>query len=393
MLGAGTLFIGIAVPTVAFGGFIASRKRLAYQWREELMDAEGNIYPAITETDMDFFRRVSPPHRSEGKGEPLTVKDNIGLCVCPDAISADERHVLLDEVRHWSARLGQKIDQRKVSLVESRAHAAGVDMSYYRDLTIISDHAEDIQLIKAPWGTGDRIKYDMMPSALRYLVDKTQRTFSGVGRLRHVYVEYSPSGKFYREPRATKAFDGHDYVVIPLRRDQHATVVTFSPLLRSKFAFVQEVLKSSWTSRDIDAIVPSGGALRVYGKARYEWAWGIRPCSVWFGHSSNSLPILSSSLDPCGFIERLRRRLFFHPRVKQQAGLDAALVVLHFEGPRDSNKQRSLLLQPEGLIFGTPPTPETYERWVEERPSEEAVREGGVFLFMVKNYLEMLRVS
>lgn len=384
--------VGFAIPTVTIGGFIASRKRLAYQWREELMDPTGSIYPPLTMAEMEFFCRVSPPHGREKKGEALSPSQNIGLRVVPNTTSVEERHVLLDQVVRWASQFGQKIDPRRVSLLEERAKSEGVDMDFFRDVVVISDHAEDIQLMKAPWGTGDRIKYEMMPSALRHMVNKAQEAFEGIGRLRHVYIEYSPSGKFYREPRATKAFDGHDYVIIPLRRDQNPTVITFSPLLRSKVSFLKEVLEGSWTSRDVDAIIPPGGALRVYGTARYEWGWCLRPCGVWFGNRHNSLQNSSMSSATGGIIASLKKRLFFGSRKSTDCS-EAALVVLHFEGPRDAQKPRSLLLHPEILIFGQPPQPETYERWVEAPPTKDAVRQEGVILFMIKNYLEMLKVS
>ncbi|ESL10434.1 hypothetical protein TRSC58_01833 [Trypanosoma rangeli SC58] len=392
MLGAGTWFVAFAVPSVVVGTFIATRKRLAYQWREELMDPTGGIYHSLTDAEMEFFCRVSPPYRTEQKGEPLSVNENIGLHVFPDAFSGEESHVLLDEVVRWASLFGQKVDPRKVEALEDRGKTEAVDMSFYRDLIIISDHAEGVQLMKAPWGTGDRIRYDMMPASLRYMVDKTQHTFKGIGRLRHVYVEYSPSGRFYHSPQATKGFDGHDYVVIPLRRDENATVITFSPLLRSKVSLLREVIESSWTSRDVDAIVPPGGALRAYGTARYEWGWCIRPHDVWYGHRDNSLQKLMTSVTTHGVVESLKHRLF-HVHAKQPMDREAALVLLHFEGPRGPEKARSLLLQPERLIFGSAPKPESFERWVEKQPTQDAVRGEGVFLFMLKNYLEMLRVS
>ncbi|ORC92166.1 uncharacterized protein TM35_000043800 [Trypanosoma theileri] len=398
MLGAGSWFVGLAIPTVFVGGFIASRKRLAYQWREELMDPDNTVYPPITMNDMDFFRGVSPSYQKEGSGVTLAVNENIGLYVNRDVLSVEERNVLMDEVVRWVSLFGQKIDPRKFDFYENKnnknkENSNDVDLKCYKETSIISDHAEDIQLMKAPWGTGDRIRYEAMPATLRFLVDKVQRTFEGVGRLRHVYVEYSPSGKFYHEPRATKGFDGHDYVIIPLRSDTNPTVVTFSPLLRSKVSILQEVQENSWTSRDIDAIIPSNAALRVYGTARYEWGWGIRPCEVWFGHRQNTLKhLLNTTFVHRGMMERVKRRLLYM-KPKHTVQQDAALVVLHFEGPRDNNKQRSLLLQPEILIFGRPPAPEMYEQWVEDRPTQEVVRKEGVFLFMIKNYLEMLQVS
>ncbi|CBH14701.1 uncharacterized protein TEOVI_000005600 [Trypanosoma equiperdum] len=394
MLGAGTWFIGFGIPAVLAGGFVASRKRLAYQWREELMDPDGGAYPPLTDADMEFIRHVTPPEWPLPEGQLPTAKKVTGLFVSPDVLSGDEGGALLDEVKRWIALYGQKVDLRKVAFAESQAQSEGVDIGFYSDIAIISDHAEDIQLMKAPWETGDRIKHHKMPSSLRYMVNKMQRKFEGLGRLRHVYVEYSPSGRFYHEPKPTKAFDGHDYVVIPLRRDQNATVVTFAPLLRSRCSFVKEVLMRSWTSHDVDVIIPPGSALRVYGSARYEWGWGIRPGNVWFGNYRNSIRHIDAIRTPFYLHNILSsmacRILRPAPSVKES---DAALVVLHFDGPRDFDKPRSLLLQPESLIFGRPPTVETYEKWVEEKPTTESVRNEGVFLFMVKNYVEMLRVT
>ncbi|KAH8620957.1 hypothetical protein ERJ75_000010000 [Trypanosoma vivax] len=346
MLGVGTWFIGLGVPVVLTTAFVASRRRLAYQWREELMDLEGSAYPVMSVADMEFLRRVLLPHQTKNADGRMAVKDNIGLRVDGEFLTTEECQVLLDEVKRLVPLLGQPVDTRKASVVQSQAKAEGVDISFYSDVSIISDHAEDIQLMKAPWGTGDRIKYEHIPASLRYLVSKVQRQFMGVGRLRHVYVEYSPSGKFYHEPRATKAFDGHDYVIVPLRRDKRATVVTYSPLLRSRFSFAREVLESSWTSRDIDAFVPSGGVIRTYGPARYEWGWGIRPGEVWFGNSHNLLRAVektSASSFGLSYLMGGFRKLFSTTSVVENANHEAALVVLHFDGPRSKNKKRSLL--------------------------------------------------
>nr|CCC93117.1 unnamed protein product [Trypanosoma congolense IL3000] len=396
MLGAGSWFIGIGLPVVFVGGFVASRKRLAFQWREELMDPDAGTYPAMTDADMEFFRRVAHPTSPGGQGEGLTIRENIGLFVIPDILSKEESEVLLDEAGRWVSVLGQKVDPRKVSFMEGLAKKEGINLGYYSENSIISDHAEDIQLMKAPWGTGDGIRLEKMPSSLRYVVSRIQKKFEGVGRLRHVYIEYSPSGKFYHEPGPTKAFDGHDYVIVPLRRDRDATVVTFSPLLRSKFSFMKDVLQCSWTSRDIDGIVPPGGAMRVYGRARYEWGWGIRPGDVWFGHWRNSLQRLKAkhaTLSIGNIVTPVVNRAFHRHAVQSVGKKEAALMVLHFDGPRDAGVPRSLLLQPESLIFGRPPTPESYERWVERKPTKDDVKREGAFIFMVKNYLEMLNVS
>lgn len=488
MLGSQTWFIALAGPTIIIGGFIASRKRLAYQWREELMDPDSNAYPPVTDADMEYFRRVAPgavvkeaervgPRRNrnpEAFGTAMDKAENIGLRVGRDCMTPAEQNVYLNEVRLWSTELGNAVDQRKVSVFEARVarerdnatraadearanmarhHGSGgrlrgffssikdtvtgrdrslppelkilngMDTSFYGKLRCISDHAEDIQLMRAPWGSGDRMRQEKMPAALRHLVQTTERTHEGVGRLRHIYIEYSPTGKFFREPRTPKAYDGHDYVVIPLRRDGGDTVVTFAPALRSKFSVLTEVMTNSWTSRDVDAFIPAGLTLRANGLARYDWGWGVRPGPVWFGsrlnminrsvrddearYARNGSGVFLSSLFPflapkAGDSSRGARSPGNSTSVAGTAPFapdaalplkDAALVVLFFEGPRAESKKRSLLLQPEALIFGKPPMVENFEKWVDDRPTREDVQEEGVVKFMMKRYFEMLTVS
>ncbi|KAL7702111.1 hypothetical protein NQL31_007978 [Lotmaria passim] len=501
MLGSQSWYTALAVPTIVIGAFVATRKRLAYQWREELMDPEGTVYPTVTDADMEYFRRVAPataveaaetlaaggrnhsPLRTtaaapaaaaasssslsslaasaeDASGVPLTTQDNIGLNVRSDALPPELRNVLLNEVQRWSQQLGNPLDHRKVDAIERHLHAtiaddvalqdgngssssfsssfaheveqrstagaAGVSgaaakswlsVDFLRSTRVIADHPEDIQAMKAPWGCGDHMRLEQMPAALRYLVCHTQRVFEGMGRLRHVYIEYSPSGEFYRAPRPPKMYDGHDYVIIPLRRDGRDTVVTMSPVLRSRVSDLREVALHSWTTRDVDALVPGGCMLRVYGTARYEWGWGMRPGPAWFGSRLNRIvpPLMAeatSSAPDEAASWRLLRQLPWWTKspapLWRRVGLwkeanvavpassapkDAALIVLHYEGPRSNNKQRSLLLQPEIWIFGRPPSVETYETWYEDRPTAESVKEEGVVRFMIRNYFDMLTVS
>jgi hypothetical protein len=485
MLGSQSWYTALAVPTIIVGGFVATRKRLAYQWREELMDPEGTTYPTVTDADMEFLRRVAPaaavaaaetfsasqkamssvppststtssssPSAEEAFGVRLTKCDNIGLNVRSGILPPEVRNVLLNEVQRWSQAFGNSLDQRKVVAIERHLQAAmasdaalpgddaasssntampnsavhtargkakqWLSFSFLHDIRVIADHAEDIQAMKAPWGCGDRIRLEQMPASLRYLVHHTQHAFEGMGRLRHVYIEYSPSGEFYRAPRPPKMYDGHDYVVIPLRRDDQDTVVTMSPVLRSRVSDLREVALNSWTTRDVDALVPAGCMLRVYGTARYEWGWGMRPGPVWFGSRLNPVPLNSSARELIGsthsHLKRWGWRRLARPitslwnrnsgvstsdnnnggRVSvpmSTAPRDAALIVLHYEGPRASKKQRSLLLQPEMWIFGRPPSVETFETWYEDRPSADSVREEGVLRFMIRNYFDMLTVS
>ncbi|EPY19839.1 hypothetical protein STCU_05694 [Strigomonas culicis] len=435
MLGSQSWFTALAIPTIFFGGFIASRKRLAYQWKEELLDVDSPCYPTVTEMDMEFFRRVTPAmvtsvaekgsrlfarRRDEIEhnkyGVPLHTADNIGFFVATSVIPEEYINVYLNEIREWAETLGNAVDSRKVTsfvnnlLLSSAGRAADgtatksplrpVDGDFYSAVRVIADHAEDIQLMKAPWHCGDGIDLDKMPPALRVLAARAQRAFEGVGRLRHVYMEYSPAGKFFREPRSPKSFDGHDYVVIPFRRDGAGTVVTLSPVFRSKFSSLLDVMQNSWTSRDIDCLVPSGGMLRVYGQARYDWGWGIRPGPRWFGSRLNSVECASarhgterSFLDFLHIKSKLGSQSASSVAATGPSARDAALVVLHFEGPRAKNKKRSLLFEPEIWIFGKQPTVETYEQWEENRPTEESVRQEGVVRFMMRNYMDMLTKS
>ncbi|KPI85460.1 hypothetical protein ABL78_5481 [Leptomonas seymouri] len=482
MLGSQSWYTALAIPTIVIGSFIATRKRLAYQWKEELMDPESTAYPTVTDADMEYFRRVAPAaaveaaetqtsarkgttHRTipspassllfedaDGAfGVPLTAQDNTGLNIRSNILPPEMRNVLLNEVRRWSQAFGNLLDERKIVAVEHRfqaacagdavasdsPHAAAalrnsspsstasavytkydavssqLNFNFLRSIRVIADHAEDIQPMKAPWGCGDSIRLEQMPASLRFLVHRTQRAFEGVGRLRHVYIEYSPTGEFYRVPRPPKAYDGHDYVVIPLRRDGRDTVVTTSPVLRSRMSDVRDVALSSWTSRDIDALIPAGSMLRVYGTARYEWGWGVRPGPVWFGSRLNTIsrPLDGDWVVDDGAARHLRTwerwklpllSLWRRSDPVHNSSLsvpalsapsDAALIVLHYEGPRSNNKQRSLLLHPEIWIFGRPPSVETYETWYDDRPTAESVKKEGVLWFMIRNYLDMLTVS
>jgi hypothetical protein len=335
--------------------------------------------------------------------------------------------MLLDHVRSWAAKYGNPFDDRIISFWEQQCakvtldvvhHSVNVDASTTTSLSpllpkknlLVSDHAEDVQGCKAPWGTGDRIDFAEMPAVMRHLVNRVQADLDhACGRLRHVYIEYSPSGQYFHKPTATKAFDGHEYVVIPLRSRKSDTVVTFSPSMRSRSTDIQEVLTQSWSSRDLDALVPNGRFLRVYGQARYDYSWSVRPgASSWFGVPSNVVSSRqeekttssSSTTSLSGF--SWRTLLFGAPRrgssplastTHQEPVDDAALVVLHFEGPRAQGKKRSLLLHPESLIFGSKPEPSTFERWNDEMPTAKDVWDDWVVLFVAKNYLNILRLS
>lgn len=392
------------------------------------MDPQCDAYPSLTDSDMVFFRRVVPTPTAtasvDGAGEAgasaaqqaspsslddgrLGRKEGVTARVEPSALPGELSYTCLNEVKRLAQLLGNSVDLRRTEVFEARLDSerasatsstdlqrlAEVDRDVFRQLRVISDHAEDTQMMKAPWGCGDRIRFDEMPASLRYLVHHTQHAFPGIGRLRHVQVWYSPTGTFYREPRCPKYYDGHDYVLIPLRADEQPTVVTFSPQLRSRVSRLAEILAQSWTTRDVDALLPSGSMTRVYGEMRYDWGWGIRPGRPWFGSTRHPIPHGGRPLQD-GHHWWLPGPLSRWSGMKRMScssvGTDAAIIALHFEGPRPNKKKRSLLLHPEGLIFGVPPAPEDYSTWTEDRPTAEAVREEGVIRFLLRNYTSMV---
>jgi hypothetical protein len=396
MLGLMTWFIGAAVPAMGVGIFVATRKRLSLQWREELMDPSCSAFPPLHPAELESFCTVaSDALVSEPLQKPVGLRVSRGL-------SKEEGATLLENVRQWVRKYGNPFDPRIVEFWEQQCNGAGRDPHLPGQNMLVSDHAEDVQASKAPWGTGDKIDYAEMPATMRYLVKRVQDEFEGVsGRLRHVYIEYSPSGEFFHKPNVTKAFDGHEYVVIPLRARNSDTVVTFSPTVRSRSTEMKEVMLNSWCSKDIDALVPSGKFLRVYGVARYDYSWSVRPGQPWFGCPQRCIGSSAAPAGPSPAVESLWTR-FWKPKQKESAPLtqsksapqdDAALVVLHFEGPRRQGKKRSLLLHPESLIFGLKPEPATYERWVNDRPTERDVWDDWVIFFVAKNYLNMLKSS
>lgn len=466
MLGAQTWFVAFAVPTVVIGSFIATRKRLAFQWRDELMDPDGTIYPTLTDTEMRHIRQVSSaeeiqsfqqnsPHmnpkenhysksssatcssssssfpsratsHSPPVGHSLSVEDNMGWFLTElgdyGNIYGDS---CLTEVKHVAKKFGIEYNQRKVHALkkqlaleehDSEKDLLNIFVDQFAENKVLSDHAEDTRLMKAPWGSGDRLCEEKMPLLLRHLSRQIQQVFPDVGRLRHVYIEYAPFGRFYKEPKSPKVFDGHDFVMIPLRRDHSDSVLTFVPSLRSKFSSLHDVMKYSWTSRDVDIKIPHGAMLRVYGRARYDWGWGIRPGRMWWGsclqpvgdqrmcvaggtnHKETSISYsqrLLSAISQCISLSLRKKEGYVSPCLPLQkaGGSDAALLFFHFEGPRAKGKKRSLFFHPESLIFGFPPKLESFEKWEEDRPSEEEVKKTGVVKFLVMNYLTMFRVS
>lgn len=427
------------------------------------MDPSGSVYPTVTDKEMSFILRVSSASEVEPfeqksflalddknrnqqlqnnatsssstsrqgtcssplfHGHPLSVEDNMGWFISPlerfEGIYGD---ACLTEVKHLVEKFGISYHTEKIESLrkqvelrkkDSLAGSKEVPIDNFSKNQVISDHAEDTRLMKAPWGSGDALRYEKMPHLLRHLSRQVQQAFPDLGRLRHVYVEYAPLGQFYKEPRSPKAFDGHDYVIMPFRRDRTESVITFVPALRSKFSSLHEVMKNSWTNKDVDVKIPNGAMLHVYGRARYDWGWGIRPGRVWWGSSvyevhsaDNSLKEMNdtlhtSKLRSCSLFSSMSQLLSLPRRRKEcldernspkSNNCEAAIFLFHFEGPRSKGKKRSLFFHPESLIFGFPPGPENYEKWEEDCPTEATVRDVGVVKYLVLNYLTMFRVS
>lgn len=381
MLGGQVWFVALALPTVVAGSFIATRKRLAYQWRDELMDPNGAVYSSATDYEMSFLQRMASSTQSHSKAV-LEPKDNMGWYVTVDRVVAKMYSaVCLNEIRDVASAYGVPLDSSK------ECHLNTGEKVDWSDNVVLSDHPEDSTPIRAPWGCGDKLNQMELPLVLRFLSKSIQTVYPDVGRLRHIYVDYSPSGSFYRYPKSPKPFDGHDYVILPLRRDRQDTVITFSPLSRSKVSDLSDVAKSSWTTQDIDTRLPNGSMLRVYGAARYNFGWGLRPGTPWWGSPSQLVRYATESNSA---YKRLKSLLLHDNR---NAISDAAVLVFHYEGPRAKGKRRSLLFHPECFIFGRAPSTEDYDQWHDVPPTEESIRKQGVIPFLAKNYLTMFRVS
>jgi hypothetical protein len=449
-LGLGAVAVAIIAPLVCTGAFIGTRKRLRLQWREELMDPQGGIYSTPTAADISkYFRKVRAvedfhTNAYQPAGGAMDRADAFGVTVVEQMFSPDETQALLEDAVDWANLYGQPLEMKMASHAEQVCTPSGAEefisslktseartavqsilatlkkkiaakrgehgTGLFEENRVVSDHAVDARLMKAPWGCGDAMAMDKLPLTLRWALKRIEKQCPKIGKLRHVFLEYSPNGVFCRAPSCPPGFDGHDYVIIPLtKRATSPTVVTFSPLLRSRHAHSVETLVNSWTSRDVDVLVPGGGALRVVGEARYMWGWGIRPFQ-WFGGCGNTveriLPDYSSpqdksntwisNLSSCwsGLCRRFGASSDFVAASPADGDKASAILVLHFEGPRSSDKQRSRWAHPEMLVFGYPPTPDEFEHWAkDDRPTQADVYGDYVLFFMIKNYLQMLVVS
>lgn len=430
------------LPIIGGGLFIGHRKRMKLQWREELMDPDGGMYDSATESDLKYFRKVRAvedydTHQYQSAGGKVERTETHGIKPIERMFSPLETQALLEDAADWAKRYGQPLEMTMASHAElvctpkdaetyiASLHTSDAQSAVRRIVSamqgkiaavkdrsiglfgenrVVSDHAVDARVMKAPWGCGDAMQMDKLPLTLRWALKRVAKECPRVGALRHVFLEYSPNGVFCRAPSCPPGFDGHDYVIIPLTEmGKTPTVLTFSPLLRSRNAHSVETLVNSWTTRDIDVLVPGGGAVRVVGEARYFWGWGIRPFQ-WFGTCGNTLE--HYSLDHPGDDAKQNhnswvRKLvsFWNQRGRPTAseltpttsGKASALLVLHFEGPRSSDKQRSRWSHPEVFVYGNPPTPDEFDFWAStDMPTAKDVYDGYILLFMIRNYWQML---
>jgi hypothetical protein len=275
------------------------------------------------------------------------------------------------------------------------------------DMLFVSDHYEDIRASKISWGIGDRMKKEELPAVLRQLSRRCQTVFPFIGELRHVYIEYSPEGKWFRRPKTPHGFDGHDYVVIPLLRQDRDLIGTISPILRSRHSDGAEVAWESWTNRDMDFLLPNRSMVRIYGMARHRWGLGFRPYA-WFGIPEARIPDyafqeLDQAEEAWKKVPTWKKILTFEsgkPKKSRRdlkiTEKDEAIIYLHFEGPDSSTSTRTRWLKPESLAYGKPATAATYDVWQEELPSEAMIEGEGVesvVKWVWKNYLEFIRHS
>ena len=112
------------------------------------------------------------------------------------------------------------------------------------------------------------------------------------------------------------------------------TRLSFSPVMRSREPSLRDALLApnrSWTQHDIDVVVPPLGALRVYGKARFNYAAWLRP-----------------GVSP------------------QQSVMPTMLIELGFEGAqlgfKNRSRNRNRFVYPEKWLYGRLESAETLQK-------------------------------
>ncbi|KXZ49205.1 hypothetical protein GPECTOR_22g795 [Gonium pectorale] len=141
---------------------------------------------------------------------------------------------------------------------------------------------------RRPWGYGDELDESTLPPAIKAAADRI-RSLPGLrlGRLRDVTVNYRHSGFLRLDPHVDPAADGENVFILSV---DSPAVLTLSPvnwyrLTRwlAMLAFVderdqirRESEAGSWTSYDLDVLIPPGGLAHLSGDARWKWHHGTR---------------------------------------------------------------------------------------------------------------------
>lgn len=393
-------------------------RHICTKWRGELCDSKIGIYPPATVDEMAYCR-----HPVEDPAEALrslAPEESLGTVVRPDVFSIDERRMLLAELPAMMRVYGRKLTRDYKAFLASTLSDAGLDTEWLDDVRFISDAYEDPREPRGAWGTGDALAFDKLPPLLREASSRIQQEFPMVGRLRHVWVEYSPKGKFYRPARQIHQFFGHEYVFVPISTNNRGMTLTLSPTNRSRFADLNEVLRLSWSTRDLDVYVPSGGIARIIGTARFRHNWSLRP-KWYFGHPTNPLPLgddfrsithsqarsvaLNASivtavaravaamwrtwlvalvaLLPDALVAPVKPLLAERAQASSDAasiddddqeGAPEAYAIFHYEGPVSMKDLRNRLRRWEMYAYGEAPGKDSYNWDANEKPpTEEAI--------------------
>ncbi len=410
------------LPILAGTCFTFWTKRRAYQWRLELCDEDFKVYPRPTEETNKFVRKL---HDESGGTRAAALTANPGLGVREALLTDDETAVLRSFVREICDELGSPIPEDGVAKMHAFLEGSGLPTDFLAGARYVSDRYEGVDAPRATWGCGDALRLHKLPLPLRALNHKLRAVMPHLGQLRHIYVERSPGDRFFRTPRPQRAFDGHEFVVIPLFGADGA-VLTFSPSKRDLNSNPASVLREGWSTADVDVFVPPGAALQVRSMARFRWAWGVRPdVPQFFGNPANRLPLgsnfeslarapqaagsgaavaaggagdrtwsswFSSALAPAAPAPPATGSASSAP--PQRAASAAAwpedrarsVIVLAYEGPLSEKKQRAKTLLWEQDCFGEPPKPEHFAWSPDTPPSVEDVQNEGVIWWLVRNY-------
>jgi len=381
------------VPLLALATAYFYMQRCCFTWRAELCDEDMTAYGKALPDDMIYIRRPSANRTTALDALPTV--ENPGLMVREGFLNEDEHEMLLEDCLHHCRRFGLPHTTESQNSMRALVEAAGLDASFVGTNRIVSDRYEDPRPPLAPWGCGDALQLERLPLCLRVLSARIQARMPTVGKLRHVYLEYSPTGEWFRKPRVPIGFDGHEYVLVPLF-GRRGAVVTFSASQRDHTLDGMRRRMEGWTALDLDVYVPPGACLQVYGQGRFKWGWGLRPGTSFFGHESNPLPLGSNflSLEDGETSSRTQssaagwmRRLFgrnAQPLVPQEP---QAMLVMTYEGPVKEGKQRRRLTRWEYFAYGVAPDEKTFDWDSFNAPSREQIDqgEGGAIMWFFKN--------